>query len=88
MKHIKNGQKVLDLAAGTGDITKLISESVGEKGSVISCDINYEMLAQGRNNLIDKGILNNVYYVQSDAQALSFLSLKFIYKNLICQVYN
>ena len=74
---IKNGQKVLDLAAGTGDITKLISESVGEKGSVISCDINYEMLAQGRNNLIDKGILNNVYYVQSDAQALSFAENSF-----------
>ena len=74
---IKNGQKVLDLAAGTGDITKLISESVGEKGSVISCDINYEMLAQGRNNLIDKGILNNVYYVQSDAQALSFTENSF-----------
>lgn len=70
--NIKKGQRVLDLAAGTGDVTKLISESVGPKGYVVSCDINYSMLHQGRDNLIDKGILENVSYVQSDAQELSF----------------
>ena len=70
--NIKKGQRVLDLAAGTGDVTKLISELVGQKGYVVSCDINYSMLHQGRDNLIDKGILENVSYVQSDAQELSF----------------
>lgn len=70
--NIKKGEKVLDLASGTGDITKLISKVVGLDGSVISCDINYSMLNHGRNNLIDKGILENVFYVQSDAQALPF----------------
>jgi len=70
--HIKKGDKVLDLASGTGDITKLISEEVGKKGLVVSCDINYSMLNQGRNNLIDSGILGNIFYVQSDAQLLSF----------------
>jgi demethylmenaquinone methyltransferase/2-methoxy-6-polyprenyl-1,4-benzoquinol methylase len=69
---INKGDKVLDLAAGTGDITKLISQIVGENGTVISCDINYSMLYQGRDNLIDKGILKNVFYVQSDALSLSF----------------
>ena len=70
--HIKKGDKVLDLAAGTGDITRLISNTVGDSGKVVSCDINYSMLSQGRDNLIDKGVLGNVLYVQSDAQALSF----------------
>ena len=70
--NIKKGEKVLDLAAGTGDITKLISKAVGDNGKVISCDINYAMLSQGRDNLIDAGFMKNIFYVQSDAQALSF----------------
>lgn len=70
--NIKKGEKVLDLAAGTGDITKLISKAVGDKGKVISCDINYAMLSQGRDNLIDAGFMKNIFYVQSDAQSLSF----------------
>ena len=70
--NIKKGEKVLDLAAGTGDITKLISKAVGDRGKVISCDINYAMLSQGRDNLIDAGFMKNIFYVQSDAQSLSF----------------
>ena len=70
--NIKKGEKVLDLAAGTGDITKLISKAVGDRGKVISCDINYAMLSQGRDNLIDAGFMENIFYVQSDAQSLSF----------------
>ena len=70
--NIKKGEKVLDLAAGTGDITKLISNAVGDTGKVVSCDINYAMLSQGRDNLIDAGYMKNIFYVQSDAQSLSF----------------
>ena len=70
--NIKKGEKVLDIAAGTGDITKLISKAVGDRGKVISCDINYAMLSQGRDNLIDAGFMKNIFYVQSDAQSLSF----------------
>ena len=70
--NIKKGEKVLDLAAGTGDITKLISSAVGDTGKVVSCDINYAMLSQGRDNLIDAGYMKNIFYVQSDAQSLSF----------------
>jgi len=75
--QIKEGDVVLDLAAGTGDITKLISKVVGKKGSVISCDINFSMLDQGRDNLINEGIINNVSYVQSDAQSLPFMENSF-----------
>ena len=70
--NIKKGQIVLDLASGTGDITKLTSKAVGENGLVVSCDINFAMLSQGRNNMIDDGIIDNILYVQSDAQELAF----------------
>ncbi len=70
--HIKSGDRVLDIASGTGDISKLISKAVGDKGQVISCDINYSMLNQGRDNLINFGIFKNITFVQADAQELSF----------------
>ena len=75
--NIKKGQIVLDLASGTGDITKLTSKAVGEKGLVVSCDINFAMLSQGRNNMIDDGIIDNIFYVQSDAQELAFAENSF-----------
>ena len=70
--NIRSGDKVLDLASGTGDITKLVHKIVGESGQVISCDINYEMLSFGRDNLIDQGIINGINYIQSDALKLPF----------------
>ena len=75
--NIRKGQTVLDLASGTGDITKLTSKAVGEKGLVVSCDINFAMLSQGRNNMIDDGIIDNILYVQSDAQELAFAENSF-----------
>ena len=52
---IHSGNTVLDLAGGTGDITKLLIPVVGEKGHVIVGDINEEMLAVGEQRLIDAG---------------------------------
>jgi len=75
--NIKFGDTVLDLAAGTGDVTKLIHKIVGDKGQVISCDINFDMIERGRNNLIDKGIIKNIDYVQSDALNLAFKNNSF-----------
>lgn len=75
--NIKSGDTVLDLAAGTGDVTKLIHKIVGDKGQVISCDINFDMIEHGRNNLIDKGIIKNIDYVQSDALNLAFKTNSF-----------
>ena len=75
--NIKSGDTVLDLAAGTGDVTKLIHKIVGDKGHVISCDINFDMIEHGRNNLIDKGIIKNIDYVQSDALNLAFKTNSF-----------
>lgn len=69
---IRPGQRVMDLAGGTGDLTALMSPIVGDSGRIILCDINGEMLARGRDRLIDKGIVSNVDYVQADAENLPF----------------
>lgn len=69
---VRPGQKVLDLAGGTGDLTRAFAKRVGDKGQVVLADINGEMLKVGREKLINKGVLGNVCYVQTDAQALAF----------------
>ena len=66
----RKGHVILDLAGGTGDLTKRLVPLVGEKGHVILCDINQSMLAQGRDRLLDDGITNNVTYLQADAEQL------------------
>jgi len=69
---IRHGQRVLDLAGGTGDLAARLARLVGARGEVVLCDINAGMLKQGRARLIDEGITGNVRYVQSDAQHLPF----------------
>lgn len=69
---IKTGQSVLDVASGTGDITKLLRQKTGETGAVFSLDINQKMLNHGRNKLIDAGIISGVHYVQGNAEQLPF----------------
>ncbi len=44
----RHGQRVLDLAGGTGDLAKLFAARVGASGVVVHTDINYAMLAEGR----------------------------------------
>ena len=66
------GQKMLDLAGGTGDLTKMISPKVGESGMVVLSDINSSMLSVGRDRLIDEGLVGNIRYVQANAQSLPF----------------
>ncbi|MCR3755660.1 MAG: bifunctional 2-octaprenyl-6-methoxy-1,4-benzoquinone methylase and S-adenosylmethionine:2-DMK methyltransferase [Sodalis sp. Psp] len=66
------GQKVLDLAGGTGDLTAKFSRLVGEEGEVVLADINDSMLRVGREKLRNCGILGNVSYVQANAEILPF----------------
>ncbi len=47
---------VLDLAGGTGDMVKLMRSKISNKGSIILSDINWSMLKEGRNRLIDEGV--------------------------------
>lgn len=69
---IRQGQQVLDLAGGTGDLTAKFSRVVGKTGRVILADINDSMLKVGRSRLRDLGIHGNVDYVQANAEELPF----------------
>ncbi|QHI76256.1 bifunctional demethylmenaquinone methyltransferase/2-methoxy-6-polyprenyl-1,4-benzoquinol methylase UbiE [Serratia sp. NGAS9] len=69
---VRRGQRVLDLAGGTGDLAAKFSRMVGEQGQVVLADINDSMLRMGREKLRDRGIVGNINYVQANAEALPF----------------
>ncbi len=66
------GNKVLDVAGGTGDLAIKFAEKVGDKGQVILSDINSSMLKEGRNKVIDSGHFENIHLCQLDAEKLPF----------------
>ena len=72
MSGVRRGDKVLDIAGGTGDLTAKFSRIVGSEGTVVLADINDSMLRVGRDRLMDRGVVNNVRFSQADAQYLPF----------------
>ena len=66
------GQRLLDLAGGTGDLAARLSRLVGPQGEVVLGDINASMLNVGRERLLDRGISGNVRFVQANAENLPF----------------
>tara|TARA_B110000879_G_C11175639_1_gene515829 strand:- start:2799 stop:3548 length:750 start_codon:yes stop_codon:yes gene_type:complete len=74
VSQLRSGDKVLDVASGSGDLSKLFSKRVGDKGHVYVTDINEAMLNVGRDNLTNAGIINNVSYVLANAECLPFQS--------------
>ena len=66
------GQRILDLAGGTGDLAAEMSKRVGDTGEIVLGDINASMLSVGRDRLTDKGLIKNIRYVQANAQYLPF----------------
>ena len=69
---IRNGHRVLDLAGGTGDLAIKQAKLVGENGQVYLADINAAMLQQGRDRVIDKGMVNRIKTIQCNAEILPF----------------
>lgn len=69
---LRPGQRALDVAGGTGDLSAGMSKQVGREGLVILSDINAAMLEQGRRRLVDRGIVGNVLMVQANAERLPF----------------
>lgn len=69
---VRPGQKVLDLAGGTGDLTAKFSRLVGPTGQVVLADINDSMLKVGRAKLRNNGVSDNVRFVQANAELLPF----------------
>ncbi|PLY12420.1 MAG: bifunctional demethylmenaquinone methyltransferase/2-methoxy-6-polyprenyl-1,4-benzoquinol methylase UbiE [Sedimenticola sp.] len=72
MAGIRRGQRVLDLASGTGDLASRFAGLVGPEGLVVMSDINNAMLAQGRMRMADSGLVGNIEYTQVNAEAIPF----------------
>lgn len=68
---LRRGERVLDIAGGTGDLTALMAPLVGPEGGLVLADINDSMLRQGRARLADRGIAG-VEYALADAERLPF----------------
>ena len=75
--NVRRGHMVLDLAGGTGDLTRIFAGQVGDRGHVVLADINAMMLQEGRSRLIDAGIAGNVSIARIDAEKLPFASDSF-----------
>jgi demethylmenaquinone methyltransferase/2-methoxy-6-polyprenyl-1,4-benzoquinol methylase len=77
LSQVRPGQSVLDLAGGSGDLTRLLCKKVGDTGQVILTDINSSMLHVGRDRLLDEGLVGNINFVQGNAQKLPFANNSF-----------
>jgi len=69
---LRNGDTVLDVAGGSGDLSRLFADLVGKTGTIVLSDINSDMLAQGKKNLANAGIVGNIKYAIVDAEKLCF----------------
>lgn len=69
---VKRGQRILDVAAGTGDLSMAFAKLVGATGQVVMTDINEAMLNTGRDRLVDAGIIGNIEFIIADAENLPF----------------
>ena len=75
--QVSKGDRVLDLAGGTGDIAALLKDRVGDTGGLVLGDINGDMLRVGRDRMIDRGNVRGFEYVQCNAEALPFPDASF-----------
>jgi demethylmenaquinone methyltransferase/2-methoxy-6-polyprenyl-1,4-benzoquinol methylase len=89
---VREGDRVLDLAGGTGDIAALLLPRLGARGSVVVGDINGDMLRVGRDRLLDRGMLRGLDWAQMDAEALPFpdrsfdcVTMAFGLRNVTCK---
>jgi len=74
---LKPHHVVLDLAGGTGDLTRIIAKKLNHTGSVTLADINASMLSKGRESLLNAGIVSPVNFTQANAEMLPFTNNSF-----------
>ena len=72
---VRPGERVLDIAGGTGDLAQLYARRVGAQGEVVLTDVNSAMLQLGRDRLLDAGMV--VPVAQCDAERLPFAAERF-----------
>ena len=68
--NLKEGDRALDIAGGTGDLSLAFAKKVGSSGQVVHTDINFAMLSTGRDRLLNKGLV--LPTVVCDAEKLPF----------------
>jgi demethylmenaquinone methyltransferase / 2-methoxy-6-polyprenyl-1,4-benzoquinol methylase len=73
--NIRPDDHVLDLAGGTGDLALGFAKKIGRQGCVVHTDINEAMVLQGRNRLLDKGVV--LPTLICDAENLPFANNRF-----------
>ena len=73
--NLREGQRVLDIAGGTGDLARAFARKVGASGTVVLTDINEAMLRQGRDRLLDEGLV--LPTLICDGEALPFPTASF-----------
>ncbi len=81
------GSKLLDVAGGTGDIAFRFLQNA-QNGNVTICDINPDMLGEGKKRAIDKNILSNIEWVCGDAEKLPMPSSHFDYYTIAFGIRN
>jgi len=72
MCGLREGHTVLDLAGGTGDLALKQAQRVGENGHVVLADINASMLREGRDRVLNKGLVKRISTSQCNAEMLPF----------------
>lgn len=72
---VREGQQVLDIAGGTGDLARALARRAGASGCVVHTDINLAMLSNGRDRLLDEGLA--LPTAVCDAERLPFGSNRF-----------
>lgn len=68
---VRAGERVLDVAGGTGDLSAAFAKAVGPKGLAVLSDINAAMLGEGVKRLADRGVVA-APAVQLNAEAIPF----------------
>ena len=72
---VREGHQVLDIAGGTGDLSRAFARKAGSSGCVVHTDINEAMLSRGRDRLVDQGQV--LPTVLCDAEKLPFPAGRF-----------
>ena len=75
MAKVRPGERVLDIAGGTGDLARAFARQAGEHGTVVHTDINEAMLRTGRDRLLDEGLV--LPTLTCDAEHLPFANASF-----------
>jgi len=73
--NVQEGSQVLDIAGGTGDLALAFAKKVGQTGRVVHTDINEAMLREGRDRLLNAGVVLPTFVC--DAEKLPFPSNHF-----------